>query len=133
MKKLTVAALAAIPMLALATPAHAERAGDKIANSYICVFKGNVSRGSAAAEANRSVKAEAAQLKHVYSVALRGFAVNAAPQAVANMQRNNPNIAYCEQDQVVSTSQVRSAAGKPGIGTQAAQEIPWRIARGPGR
>ena len=131
MKKLTVAALAALPMLALASPAHAERPGDKIANSYICVFKGNVSRGAAAAEANRSVKAEAAQLKHVYSVALRGFAVNAAPQAVENMKRNNANIAYCEQDQVVMAIGAVQARGKPGGGgsTQPAQETPWGIAR----
>lgn len=130
MKLKALAVVAALPMVALATPAQAQNAGDKIANSYICVFNKNVSRGNAQAEANRSAQAEGAQVKHVYSVALRGFAVNAAPQAVANMQRNNPNIAFCEQDQVVST--VAQARGKPGGGggsTQPPQETPWGIAR----
>ena len=132
MKIKTMALLAALPMVAVATPAQAQKAGDKIANSYICVFNKNVSRGAAQAEANRSAQAEQAQLKHVYSVALRGFAVNAAPQAIENMQKKNPNIAYCEQDQVVSSIEVQKR-GKPGGGgggtTQPAQETPWGIAR----
>lgn len=130
MKLKLVAAVAALPMIALATPAQAQKAGDKIAGSYICVFDSKkVSRGNARAEAQRSAQAGAAQLKHVYSVALRGFAVNASAQGVANMQRNNPNIAYCEQDMVVTTVQ----RGKPkpggGGGSQPPQETPWGIAR----
>ena len=129
----TLAVVAALPLVAMATPAQAQKAGDKIANSYICVFNGKVSRGNARAEAQRSAQAEQAQLKHVYSVALRGFAVNAAPQAVANMQRNNPNIAYCEQDQVATAIQTIGQKGKPGSGggggSQPAQETPWGIAR----
>jgi len=136
MKAKTLAVLAALPMLAVAAPAHAQQAGEKIANSYICVFDKSVSRGNAKAEANRAAQASAAQVKHVYSVALRGFAVNAAPQAIENMKRNNPNIAYCEQDQVVNAIQVRGMApgakkGKPGGGggAQPPQETPWGIAR----
>ena len=133
----SLALLAALPMVALATPAQAQKAGDKIAGSYVCVFNKSVSRGSAQAEANRSVQAEQAQIKHVYSVALRGFAVNAAPQAIENMQRKNANIAYCEQDQVITAIQVRGmgpgANAKPGSagggGAQPAQETPWGIAR----
>ena len=136
MKAKTLAVLAALPMLAVAAPVQA-KAGEKIANSYICVFDKSVSRGNAKAEANRAAQASAAQVKHVYSVALRGFAVNAAPQAIENMKRNNPNIAYCEQDQVVTAIQVRGMApgakkGKPGGnggGAQPPQETPWGIAR----
>lgn len=136
MKFKTLAILAALPMVALSQPAAAQNAGDKIANSYICVFNKNVSRGAAQAEANRAAQASQAQLKHVYSVAIRGFAVNAAPQAIANMQRNNPNIAYCEQDQVVTAIQWQGNkkpgnTGKPGGGggAQPPQETPWGIAR----
>ena len=129
MKAKTLAALAALPMLAVAAPAQAQQAGEKIANSYICVFNKSVARGNAKAEANRSVQAEQAQLKHVYSVAIRGFAVNAAPQAIENMQRNNPNIAYCEQDQVVTTVQRGKAKPGGGGGSQPPQETPWGIAR----
>ena len=87
MKKLSILAIAALPMVALAQPAYAQKAGDKIANSYICVFnKGSVSRGNAQAEANRSAQAAGAQLKHVYNVALQGFAANMSAQAAEQMQ-----------------------------------------------
>jgi subtilisin family serine protease len=129
-KKTTIAALAALPLVALGSPAAAQKAGDKIAGSYICVFdKDKVSRGNVQAEANRSAQAANAQVRHIYGVALRGFAVNAAPQAIENMQRNNPNIAYCEQDQVVTNVQVRGNAKPGGGGTQPPQETPWGIAR----
>ncbi len=129
MKKIWLAAIAIIPMLAV-TPAHAQRAGDKIAGSYICVFKANVSRGSAQAEARRSAEAVGARVNHVYSVAIRGFAAILPDQAVEQMQASNPNIAYCEQDQVVTVIPIRAAA-KPGGGggVQPAQLIPWGIGR----
>ena len=126
-----LAATAAVAALGVSQPANAQKAGDKIAGSYICVFKGNsVSRGSVQAEANRSAVAAGAQLKHVYTTALRGFAVNASEQGVAHMKANNPNIEYCEQDQVMTTVQFRGMAKPGGGGTvQPAQETPWGIAR----
>ena len=129
MKKIWLAATAIIPMLAV-TLAHAQRAGDKIAGSYICVFKANVSRGSAQAEARRSALAVGARVNHVYSVAIRGFAAILPDQAVEQMRTNNPNIAYCEQDQVMTIPPIRAAA-KPGGGggVQPAQETPWGITR----
>jgi subtilisin family serine protease len=121
--------IAALPLVSLAPQAQAEVAGDKIPNSYICVFKSDaVSRGNATAEANRSAQAAGAQLKHVYTVALRGFAVNASEQGLAHMKANNPNIAYCEQDQVVMAGPIRADAAPSG-GTQPLQETPWGIAR----
>ncbi|MEO8619352.1 MAG: S8 family serine peptidase [Sphingomicrobium sp.] len=130
MKKLLLAA-AVLPVVAI-TPAQAERPGDKIAGSYICVFKDNmVSRGSAKAEANRAAQSVQAQLKHVYSASLRGFAVNMPEQALERMKGLNASIAYCEQDQIVTIGQnTIFARGKPGGGTvQPAQETPWGIAR----
>ncbi len=49
MRSYLLAAAALLPLVSV-TPAQAQRPGDKIANSYICVFKGNVSRGGAQAE-----------------------------------------------------------------------------------
>ncbi len=131
MKLKYLSLIAAMPLVALASQASAERPGDKIANSYICVFKaGAVSRGNAQAEANRSVNAAGGQLKHVYSVALKGFAANMSAQGAEHAKNNNPNIAYCEQDQVVMTGPVRAdAPPSGGGGTQPAQETPWGIAR----
>jgi subtilisin family serine protease len=131
MKKSALLALAALPLALAAQPAQAERAGDKIAGSYICVFKkGTVSRGNAQAEANRAAQAAGGQVTHVYSVAIQGFAVNAAPQGIERMQANNPNIAYCEQDQVFTAGPIRAEAPPTGGGSvQPAQETPWGIAR----
>ena len=128
MKKLALLAAVSLPLFASAQPAQAQAPGEKIAGSYICVFKkGAVSRGNSQAEANRSVQGTGGQLKHVYSVAIRGFAANMSAQAVDRMKANNPNIAYCEQDQVASIPPIRIAA-RPGSGTSG-QETPWGIAR----
>ena len=73
-KKMLGLALAALPLVALAAPAQAQVAGEKIQGSYICVFKkGSVGRGQAEAEAHRSVNAQGGQVKHVYRVALQAL------------------------------------------------------------
>jgi len=74
-----VALLAALPVVAaISVPAHDQMAGEKIPNSYICVFKNDaVSRGNARAEAVRSAQAGQGELKHVYSATIRGFAARA--------------------------------------------------------
>ena len=131
MLKLTTLALAGLPMIALAQPAQAQRAGDRIADSYICVFqRGTVSRGNAQAEANRAAQAAGAQVSHVYSVAIQGFAARMSAPGAERMRANNPNIAYCEQDQIVTTGPIHAAAPPSGGGgVQPAQETPWGIAR----
>lgn len=123
--------------IALASPAAAQgkspQAGDKIANSYICVFNSNdVSRGNARAEAARLNSANGGQLKRVYNNSIRGFHTNMSAVAVERMERLSPNIAYCEQDQVVTTSQRGKKPPKDGDGggdTGPAQETPWGITR----
>ncbi|RGP39782.1 Cuticle-degrading serine protease [Altererythrobacter insulae] len=115
---------------AAATPAVAQERGKKIANSYICVFNNHdVTRGNARAEANRLARANGGQLKRVYSNTIRGFNVNMAPQAVEQMQRLNPNIAYCEQDQVVTIEQRGKKPKGGGGGSSPAQTTPWGITR----
>jgi subtilisin family serine protease len=129
MKNYVLAATTALSMLCVSQTAQAEKPGDKIAGSYICVFKGNaVSRGNVEAEANRAAQAEAAQLKHVYTTAIRGFAVSASEQGIAHMKANNPSIAYCEQDQIVSIPPMQIQGNGGGVTIQA-QETPWGIAR----
>lgn len=128
MKILLLAAAATLPLVAV-TPAHAQRAGDKIAGSYICVFKPSVSRGNSQAEANRSAQAVGARVTHVYSVALRGFAADLPDQAVERMKASNPNIAYCEQDQVMTIPPIQATGQPTGGFTAQAQETPWGIAR----
>lgn len=131
MIKLTVLAVASVSLIALALPAQAQVAGDPVPGSYVCVFKKNtVSRGNAQAEANRAVQAGGGRVRHVYSVAIQGFAADLPPQALERVTAANPNIAYCEQDRVFSIPPVRAEA-RPGGGggVQPAQETPWGIAR----
>ena len=91
--------------------------GQTIAGSYICVFRpGAVGRGAAQSEANRSAQAGGGSLRHVYSVALQGFAVNASAQGIERMRAHNPNIAFCEQDQVAGIVLPVEIAARPGGG-----------------
>ncbi|MFM5947782.1 MAG: S8 family serine peptidase [Novosphingobium sp.] len=132
-KKLAGLALATLPFVALAVPTavQAQEVGDPIPDSYICVFKkAAVSRGQVQSEANRAAQAQGGRVTHVYSTALRGFAVNMPDHALARMKANNPNIAYCEQDQIMAIPPLHITA-RPGGGgsTQPPQEVPWGIAR----
>jgi subtilisin family serine protease len=102
--------------------------GDKIAGSYICVFKqGAVARANVRAEAAR---AAGAGLKHVYSNSIRGFSASAS--AAAQLRARNPNIAYCEQDQEMALIQGGPfdfrELGKP-TPQQPGQTIPWGVTR----
>lgn len=132
-KKLAVLAITALPLAAVAVPAPAQDqvVGEVIPDSYICVFKKiAIARGQVESEANRSAQAHGGRVTHVYRSTVRGFAVHMPAKAVAKMQAGNPNIAYCEQDQVMAIPPVR-ADGKPGGGgtTQPAQTTPWGITR----
>ena len=131
MKKLAVLATASLALLAMTQQAQAQRAGERIAGSYVCVFTpGAVTRGNAQAEANRAAQTAGAQVTRVYSFALQGFAVNASARAIEQMRAANPNIAYCEQDQVLTIPPIQADA-KPGGGGggKTTQEKPWGIAR----
>lgn len=131
-QRLAAVLISTLPVVALASQAHAQAAGDKLPNSYICVFNKNaISRSQVEAEARRSVNAQGGQVGHVYRVALQGFSASMSAQAVERMKASNPNIAYCEQNQVMAAPPVRIDAKPSGGGsiTQPAQETPWGIAR----
>jgi subtilisin family serine protease len=110
--------------------AASAKPGDKIAGSYICVFKaGEVARGNARAEAMR---AAGAGMRHVYENSIRGFSASA--QSAAQLQSRNPHIAYCEQDQEVEAIQAGGPfdfreLGKPGPVSQPPQQTPPGITR----
>jgi subtilisin family serine protease len=78
-----------------------------IPNEYIVVFNENVSdvRGSTAALA----KEHGANVHATYTAALKGFSAQMSAQAAEALQ-HNPNIAFVEPDQVVSTASVQTGA-----------------------
>lgn len=127
--RLAAVSVAALSIATIATPAQAAP-GDKIANSWICVFKKDaVAKADVRGRANAAAKGQGGAVTHVYDAALRGFAANISEQGMNAMRRNNPSIAFCEQDQVMSV--VVAAKGKPSGGgsTQPAQTTPAGITR----
>lgn len=123
--RLAAVGIAALAMGIAATPAHAE----KIANSYICVFKNDrVAKNDVASRANAAARANGGSVKFVYRDTIRGFAANMSEQAMTAMRRANPAIAYCEQDQVVTLGPIVVNA-KPGGGSQPTQSTPWGVSR----
>ena len=94
---------AAVVALGAMTPALAEKTGDPIANSYICVFKSSaVTKADVGAKADRAVRDNGGKLKHVYREAVRGFAADIGKANVDNLKARNSEIAFCEQDRVIS-------------------------------
>jgi hypothetical protein len=129
MKSILLASAAVLSASVIATPAAAQRAGDKIEGSYVCVFKAReVGRGQVQSEANKAAQSVGGRIGHVYSVALRGFSIEIPAQAIERLKAGNPNIDYCEQDQVITTGPIQAAAA-PEMGIQSTQETPWGIAR----
>ena len=117
----------------LLVPATAAQAkpGDKIAGSYICVFKhGAVSNPRA--EAARAANSGGGSLRHVYEHSIHGFSASMSATGAANMQRHNASIAFCEQDQEVDAIQGGPfdfrVVGRPAP-QQPGQSVGWNITR----
>jgi subtilisin family serine protease len=83
----------------LDSPARAFGQSRPIPGQYIVVFKDTV--GDVQTEASALARHHGGQMKHVYTHALKGFSVSLTDAAVQAM-KNNPNVAYIEQDQTVS-------------------------------
>jgi len=115
------------------------RAGDPIADSYICTLvEGPISVGSVARGA---VSNAGGRLNHVYQHVLHGFSASMSSTAIAKMMAKNPWIESCSQDRIASlppTSVTNViAAGRPvggGGGGGSTQVTPWGVTRvgGPG-
>lgn len=125
--RLALVSAAVLGTALLSAPAAAE----KIENSYICVFKKDaVAKGAVNRKAGELARANGGVVTRTYSHTIRGFAANISAQGAARLAAGNPNIAFCEQDQVMSIDQGK---GKPGGGggggTAPAQVTPWGISR----
>jgi hypothetical protein len=77
----------------------ASQAGRPVPDRYIVVFRDGVSRGPALAA--QLVRAAGGELHFTYEHALNGFAAT-LPAAAVDGIRRNPNVAYVEQDAVVT-------------------------------
>ncbi|MCW1381415.1 S8 family serine peptidase [Novosphingobium sp. KCTC 2891] len=108
----------------------AAAAGKGIPDSYICVFgKGEVAPTAARGAADKAVRSAGGRLGHVYDAALQGFSVTLPAQAAQVLLEKNPNIAWCEQDQVAEMIRPITATAKPGGGGggSGGETKPWGI------
>ena len=100
-----------------ARPTAAAVAGSAIPDSWICVFKkGSVAAGAEQAEANKVTGKAGGKIGHVYRHALQGFSINLPAQGAKAVAAHNPNIEYCEADQVATVIDPINALAKPGGG-----------------
>ncbi|WP_082115641.1 S8 family serine peptidase [Aurantiacibacter gangjinensis] len=109
-------------------PAQSEGA---IEGQYICVFDSNViRRGQVVAAANRAANANGGNVLFTYRNSINGFATRASARGVENMQRANPWISYCVQDEVVTLAPPPGRGnGGGGGGDTGGQTTPWGIDR----
>lgn len=128
----TVATTVALSASALAQRDAAQTSGP-IAGQYICVFDSNViRRGQVVSAANRAANAQGGQVLHTYSHSIHGFAVRASANGISSMQRSNPWISYCVQDEVVTLAPPPGrgpGGGGDGGGGADPQSTPWGVTR----
>jgi subtilisin family serine protease len=87
--------------------APAGQEAQPIADQYIVVFDDGVA--DAPGLARRMAASQNAEVRHTYQHALKGFSARMSAQAAEALARN-PNVAYVEQDQVVTASTTQSSA-----------------------
>jgi subtilisin family serine protease len=110
-----------------------------IAGQFICVFSPRyaVPGSSVGAEARLVARDAGGQVGRVFSNSIRGFVVRASEQGVRRMLSQNPNLSYCEPDQVMRIEPMAPPPGKGpnkdtgdgGGDTTSSQSTPWGIAR----
>lgn len=100
-----------------------------IPGKYIVVFKENINlRGRSIEMRNKALSkmrgqgVAEANLGFVYSHTIQGFSVSMGPTEAARLA-NDPDVAYVEQDQIVSISQKKPGSG----GGTTGQRVPWGI------
>lgn len=124
-----VIAPAAVAQRTVYFDGRSDTGSDLIENQYICVFHdAAVSRGQVRAEAVRQAGPEGGRVLRHYQNSIRGFSVHIAREGLERMRIKNPQIAYCEQDRIITLA---PPPGKgPGSGGGTAEEtIPWGVAR----
>lgn len=103
MKNLYLGTAMAVCAFAITSPAFAERNGDPIPGSYICVFKNNaVAKADVGIKADRAARDGGGKLKQLYRDAVRGFAVEISEKGIDGLKARNNDISYCEVDRVIS-------------------------------
>ena len=73
-------------------------AGEKVPNHYIVVLKDKAAPSTAVLSSANEARNEGAELRHLYSHALRGYAVRVPNANVLNSILKDPDVAYVQPD-----------------------------------
>ncbi|HEX6248782.1 MAG TPA: S8 family serine peptidase [Nocardioidaceae bacterium] len=110
MRKTMTAALSAISLVALGSPALAANAapsGSDRAVDYIVVLKDGTASGKVAAEHSRRYDA---QVGHVYRSALKGYSARMSPTAAARLQQDS-RVLFVQRDGAVEATAQSTPTG----------------------
>jgi len=88
-------------------PLYAKSGGEPVEGQYIVVFNDDV--GDPHGKAKEKAQKQNGKLKYSYGAVLKGFAAELSDEAVAEL-RADPDVAYIEQDQVVSVNTTQTGA-----------------------
>jgi subtilisin family serine protease len=88
-------------------PLYAKGGGEPVEGQYIVVFNDDV--GDPHGKAKEKAQKRNGKLKYSYGAVLKGFAAELSDEAVAEL-RADPDVAYIEQDQVVSVNTTQTGA-----------------------
>ena len=102
-------------------PARQAKGGAAIPDRYVVVFKNDVR--DAPGLARQLANAHGGTVHHTYQHAIKGFAAT-LPAAAASALRNNPNVAYVEQDQRVHLVQTTQPNATWGIDRVDQRDLP---------
>jgi subtilisin family serine protease len=89
-------------------PSFSAQAGDAIPGQYIVVFRDGV--GDVRGTAEGLAASHGGTVRHVYTAALRGFAVANLPAAAAAALERNPVVSMVEQDRVITIGATQANA-----------------------
>ncbi|MBI1324281.1 S8 family serine peptidase [bacterium] len=124
-------AASGLTLLSMAVPASAlnQAAGgpEYIPGRYIVILKEDAGKNLPAPAIEAMFKGPGVIAHHVFSHATKGFAGEFSDAALAAV-KNDPRVAYVEQDQIVRIDQ-RKRPGGGGGGGSSSQIIPWGITR----
>ena len=105
-----------------------ERAGKKISGSWICTMDFNTPGNAVAQEARLSAGRGQGRIQHVYTGAVKGFALKVPDHAIERVKNGNPAIQSCEQDQMMEIATKERGKPTKDISIQA-DTTPWGVAR----
>lgn len=127
-------ALAQINTVPAATDPGASAPADLVQlvnNTVICGFSVKVLPENVPTFVNDIAQFTGAEVRHIYTTAIKGFSAHMSLNAAEQLMENNPNIAYCEQNGLAKAGGAPVDAGKgQGNGGKQTEPVPQFIPEG---